>query len=195
MIDKSDHEFKLLFDAANRVLQAVILEQKSASSAIRALEHMDYEVRVKLANAMDKMTREIEASAQETAHKAADILSEHFEAADAAANEAKRRYDRSARYLGLKWVGCIGLLQILFLLLTWIVIGRAIPSKEELASRRASVEQLEHHASELRIQSNELMNKINVMQRKIFKLETKGANLERTPCRERSNDASVLSNK
>ncbi|MGE4408770.1 hypothetical protein, partial [Pseudomonas sp.] len=87
--------------------------------------------------------------ADETATKAAALLSEKFVQANKAADQAARQYKSAARMLGLKTFALLFAFLAAIGAIAWILVGPLLPSYAELTLRRSQIAEMETKAAEL----------------------------------------------
>ncbi|MFP3708530.1 hypothetical protein SB783_31410 [Paraburkholderia sp. SIMBA_009] len=180
----SEHEaaFQRLYDTANKILEATYNDEEAARKAINTLST----TRIQLERTINELARDvssrIDSSAEKTADKAARLLAEKFEQADAAAARARNRYESAGRKLTWKLLGGCAVLQLVLLAGAWLIVQQTLPSQTEVETRRQTIEQLSQQASELRVQVASLQRDASGMARKVKNLEQRGGRLEITNC-------------
>lgn len=145
----SDHDIRLFFDAADRLLQAAKEQGKTAEQATSALLQVtaDHERNVK--EVRDDVISAVTSMAGSTAQSSARLLAKHFRQADSAAEKAAERYERACRSLGWRnWVWFLTA-QLAFCAVTIGIIWTLIPPLDEIQARRTALAQAKEVADRI----------------------------------------------
>ncbi|WP_155628756.1 hypothetical protein [Burkholderia stagnalis] len=181
---RQEAAFQQLYDTANKILEATYNDEETARKAIEALSA----TRIRLERRVDELsvdiTKKVDSSVSKTANEAARLLTEKFKAADAAAEQARGRYESAGQRLTWKLLGWATALQCVLLVGAWLIVQRTLPSQNEIDGRRQVIEQLSQQASSLHMQIGSLQRDINGMATKVTNLERRGGRLELANCGE-----------
>ncbi|OWS75373.1 hypothetical protein CBW22_12090 [Pantoea sp. VS1] len=142
----SDHDIRLFFDAADRILQAAQQQGKTADRATSALLQVTaaHERHVKAVG--DDVISAVTSMAGSTAQESARLLAEHFREADRAAEKAAERYERASRSLGWRsWLWFLTA-QVAFCAVAIGFIMTLVPPLDEIQARRAALAQAKEEA-------------------------------------------------
>lgn len=137
----SDHDIRLFFDAADRLLQAAQLQGKTADRATSALLKVTAAHERHVRQVRDDVIGAVTSMAGSTAQESARLLADHFSEADRAAEKAAERYERACRSLGWRrWLWFLTA-QVAFCAVTIGLIMTLIPPLDEIQARRAALAQ------------------------------------------------------
>ncbi|MCQ4313710.1 hypothetical protein NAV33_17705 [Pseudomonas stutzeri] len=152
-----DEKIRAQAEVLTSLLSAGLNTQDEADKAVAALRKLQAEVVGQITSAR----KDLSLIADETATKAAALLSEKFVQANKAADQAARQYKSVARMLGLKTFAVLVVSLVAIGATAWLLVGPLLPSQAELAFRRAQIAEMETKAA---------------------KLERRGVNLEWSTC-------------
>lgn len=173
-----------LLDAAGKVLEATYEDEQRTHRAITELERLRTSVEQKISTLSRDTVVLIEGASDTTAKKAAELLQHKFLEADAAAERARARYVQAAQGLGWRLFGLAALMQLLLFVAGWLILGRTLPSEDDIADRRQTVQQLRHQTVDLQGQVADLDRQIKSRQRKVNDLDRRGARVDWTVCKD-----------
>ncbi|MFC4729599.1 hypothetical protein [Coralloluteibacterium thermophilus] len=135
----TEHDVQLFFDAAGKLLEAAKDDGLKSKLATQALMQFCHQLDGRLRSLEKDVVGIIEASAEMTASRAADLLREHFQQADAAAEQAAARYRHAADRLGVRmWAIFLGT-QIALAGVLIVLVLVLVPSLDEILQRRADL--------------------------------------------------------
>lgn len=142
----SEHDIRLFFDAADRLLQAAKQQGATAERATSALLQVTKTHERQMRDVRDDVIRAVTSMAESTALDSARLLAEHFREADRAADRAAERYERACRSLGWRnWLWFLGA-QVLLCTVATVLILRLVPSLDEIHARRTVLAQAKEAA-------------------------------------------------
>lgn len=144
-----DDQIQAQLDVVTKILAASEQSQETAKILIAALDKMRTQVEISLEALKNSVTSKINSSADTTATKTATLIQEKFIEADKQASLAAMRYERAAKWLGLKIIIILTSTIIAALGIAWIVIINYIPSLEEINLRRQELAAMEARALNL----------------------------------------------
>ena len=140
-----DEKIRAQAEVLTSLLSAGLHTQDEADKAVAALRKLQAEVVGQITSAR----KDLSLIADETATKAAALLSEKFVQANKAADQAARQYKSAARTLGLKTFAVLVVSLVAIGVTAWLLVGPLLPSQAELAFRRAQIAEMETKAAEL----------------------------------------------
>lgn len=137
----SEHDIRLFFDAADRILQAAQQQGKTAERATSGLVQSAAAHERQMRAVRDDVIGAVTSMAGSTAQESARLLADHFREADRAADAAAERYERASRSLGWRrWLWFLTA-QVAFCAVTIGIIWTLIPPLDEIQSRRTALAQ------------------------------------------------------
>lgn len=185
-LSQGTHEqtVEALLDAAGKVLEATYEDEQRSRQAITSLERLRTTVEEKVGTLSRDTVKLIEGSSEATATQAAKLLREKFVEADVAAEHARARYVRATHSLGWRLFGLAVLVQLLIFVGVWVIVARTLPSQDDIAARRQTLQELAQQISGQQSQAAELDRQIKAKQRKVNDLDRRGggARVEWTTC-------------
>ena len=138
----NEHDIRLFFDAADRLLMAAQQNGLQADRATAALTKVTAEHERQIKELRADVIEVIDRSADITAKESARLLSEHFHQADRAAEGAAARYERAAKLFSWRnFVFIITGQLVIFLIMAALIIT-LVPSLDEIRARQAELAQL-----------------------------------------------------
>jgi len=138
----SEHDIRLFFEAADRLLQAAQQQGKTADRATSTLIHSAASHEKQMREVRDDVISAVTAMADSTAQRSARLLADHFREADRAADEATNRYERACRSLGWRsWLWFLAAQGVLCSVVI-VLILTLVPSLDEIHERRSTLAQL-----------------------------------------------------
>lgn len=140
-----DEKIRAQAEVLTSLLSAGLHTQDEADKAVAALRKLQAEVVAQIISAR----KDLSLIADETATKAAALLSEKFVQANKAADQAARQYKSAARMLGLKTFAVLVVSLVAIGATAWLLVGPLLPSQAELAFRRAQIAEMKTKAAEL----------------------------------------------
>lgn len=140
-----DEKIRAQAEVLTSLLSAGLHTRDEADKAVAALRKLQAEVVGQITSAR----KDLSLIADETATKAAALLSEKFVQANKAADQAARQYKSAARMLGLKTFAVLVASLVAIGATTWLVVGPLLPSQAELAFRRAQIAEMKTEVAEL----------------------------------------------
>lgn len=145
----SDHDIRLFFDAADRILQAAQQQGKTADRATSALLQATTAHERHVREIRDDVISAVKSMAGSTAKGSARLLAEHFREADRAAEKASDRYERACRSLGWRnWIWFLTA-QVALCAVAIGLIMTLIPPLDEIQARRTALAQAKEVAERL----------------------------------------------
>lgn len=139
----SEHDIRLFFDAADRLLQAAQQQGKTADRATSALIHSAVAHEKQMREVRNEVISAVTAMAESTAQRSAQLLAEHFSEADRAADGATYRYERACRSLGWRsWLWFLAAQGVLCSVAIMLIV-MLVPSLDEIHERRLTLTQLQ----------------------------------------------------
>lgn len=100
-----DRNFELIFGAAQKILEAAEANQAASIKTAESLRVLEKSFGERLSKLEGNVTESIDSSVDRTSTKAAGLLREKFDEADAAAMRAARLYNASAKALDKRsWI-------------------------------------------------------------------------------------------
>ena len=139
----SEHDIRLFFEAADRLLQAAQQQGKTADRATSALIHSAVAHEKQMREVRNEVISAVTAMAESTAQRSAQLLAEHFSEADRAADGASDRYERACRTVGWRsWLWFLAAQGVLCSVAI-VLILTLIPSLDEIHDRRLTLMQLQ----------------------------------------------------
>lgn len=139
----SEHDIRLFFDAADRLLQAAKQQGTTAERATSALLQVTATHERQMRDVREEVISAVASMAGSTAQESARLLANHFREADRAAEKAADRYERACRSLGWRnWIWFLAA-QGGMCLVAAVLIMTLIPSLDEIHARRNTLTQLE----------------------------------------------------
>ncbi|AVI85091.1 MULTISPECIES: hypothetical protein [Pseudomonas syringae group] len=100
-----DRNFELIFGAAQKILEAAKANQDASIKTAESLRALEKGFEQRLSKLEGTVTESIDSSVDRTSTKAAKLLCEKFDEADAAAIRAARLYNASAKALDKRsWI-------------------------------------------------------------------------------------------
>lgn len=145
----SDHDIRLFFDAADRLLQAAKEQGKNAERATSGLVQSAAVHERQMRAVRDDVINAVTSMASSTAEESARLLADHFREADRAADAAAERYERASR--SLDWRRWLWFLTAQGVLCTVaiVLILKLVPSLDEIQARRSTLAQLQEQTEGL----------------------------------------------
>lgn len=141
-------QFQDLYDTAQKLLELSLTDEQSARDAIgnlnlavTALDRTREILEHKLGRISGSVVQTIEASAETTADKVANLLQKKFQDANTAATEAASRYNDAAKMLTWKLAAVALGAQVALFGGAWLLVQRTIPSVAEIESRKQTIAQ------------------------------------------------------
>lgn len=148
----SDHDIRLFFDAAEKLLSAAESDGEKARRVTAALSSFIDKADGRLRSLEISVSQRIRESAETTANRAAELLSVNFQQADEAAKKAAERYKESAENLNTRtWLYFSGVQLVLALFVLALVVV-LVPSLDEVRQRRAELSSLNEQTENSRLQ-------------------------------------------
>ena len=142
----SDHDIRLFFDAADRILQAAQQQGKTAEKATSVLLQSAAAHERQMREIRDDVIGAVTSMAGSTAQESARLLAHHFREANRAADGAANRYERASRSLGWKsWIWFLAAQGMLFATAI-VLILTLIPSLDEIHARRTELAEAKEEA-------------------------------------------------
>lgn len=140
-----DSKIRAQAEVLTSLLSAGLQTQDEADKAVAALKKLQTEVSGQISSAR----KDLALIAGETATKAAALLSEKFDQANLAADQAAKQYKSAGRMLGLKTFAVLFVSLTALCAIAWFLASPLLPSQAELAFRRAQIAEMEAKASRL----------------------------------------------
>lgn len=145
----SEHDIRLFFDAADRLLQAAKQQGITAERATSALLQATAVHERQMRDVRESVISAINETASATAHESARHLADHFRKADLAADNAATRYEKASRSLGWRnWLWFLAA-QLVLGIVAVVLIVTLIPSLDEIHARRTALAQAKDEADRL----------------------------------------------
>lgn len=145
----SEHDIRLFFDAADRLLQAALQQGETAEQATSALIQAAAVHKRQMRDVGESVISAIDAAASTTAQESARLLADHFREADRTADRAAERYKRACRSLGWKnWLWFVAA-QGALCTVAIVLIVTLIPSLDEIHARRTALAQAKEVAERI----------------------------------------------
>ena len=139
----SEHDIRLFFDAADRLLHAAEQQGKTADRATSALLRASAVHERQMRAVRDDVISAVTSMAGLTAQESARLLTDNFREADRAADRAAARYERASRSLGWRnWLWFLAAQGVLCTVAI-VLIVTLVPSLDEIHARRATLAQLQ----------------------------------------------------
>lgn len=138
----TDHDVQLFFDAAEKLREAAERDGEKAREATAALTFFVNKINTRLNKLEADISNNINNFAENTANRAAKILSIKFEDANSAAQKATIKYQEAAKNLNLRNWLYIFILQLLLAVIFITSIIFLVPSLDEIQHRRAELSTL-----------------------------------------------------
>lgn len=143
--DTYDEKIRAQAEVLTSLLSAGLHTQDEADKAVAALRKLQAEVVGQITSAR----KDLSLIADQTATKAAALLSEKFDQANKAADQAARQYKSAACMLGLKTFAALVVSLAAICATAWFLASPLLPSQAELAFRRAQIAEMKTEAAEL----------------------------------------------
>lgn len=140
-----DSKIRAQAEVLTLLLSAGLQTQDDADKAVAALKKLQTEVVGQISSAR----KDLALTASETATKAAALLSEKFDQANIAADQAAKQYKSAGRMLGLKTFAVLVVSLTAICAIAWFLVSPLLPSQAELGFRRAQIAEMEAKASTL----------------------------------------------
>ena len=140
-----DEKIRTQAEVLTSLLTAGMRTKDDADEAVAALRKLQTEVVEQITSARNDLSL----IADETATKAAALLSEKFNQANEAADKTARQYKSAGRMLGLKTFAVLVVSLLAICATAWLLAGPLLPSQAELAFRRTQIAEMETKAAEL----------------------------------------------
>lgn len=140
-----DEKIRGQAEVLTSLLAAGLQTKEDVEKAVVALRRFQLVVEGQITSAR----KDLSLIADETASKAAALLSEKFDQANKAADHAARQYKSAARMLGLKTFAVLVVSLVAIGAIVWLLAGPMLPSQAELAFRRTQIAEMETKAAEL----------------------------------------------
>ncbi|MBK0127425.1 hypothetical protein IAE30_27140 [Pantoea sp. S61] len=145
----SEHDIRLFFDAADRLLQAAKQQGSTAERATSALLKVTATHERQMRDVSEEVISAVTSIAGSTAQESARLLAGHFREADRAAEKAAERYERACRSLGWRnWLWFLAA-QGMICVTAITLIVRLVPSMDEIQARRSTLAQLQEQTEGL----------------------------------------------
>lgn len=148
---KFENQIQRYLTIVRQILESTIEDRKTVQEATRTLEALSKASEKHLTSLKADVSKSIDAVANRSAAKAAELLSEHFNEADKAALVVKERYEHAAKRLGWKMFGFAALCLLLAFGLMALAFIIMVPSYEEIDARRQEVRALEANLAGLKL--------------------------------------------
>ena len=148
---KFENQIQRYLTIVRQILESTIEDRKTVQEATRTLEALSKASEKHLTSLKADVSKSIDAVANRSAAKAAELLSEHFNEADKAALVVKERYEHAAKRLGWKMFGFAALCVLLAFGLMELAFIIMVPSYEEIDARRQEVRALEANLAGLKL--------------------------------------------
>lgn len=144
-----DDQIQIQLNVVNKILAASEQSQEAAQASISALDKLRTRVEISLDTLRQSVTDKIDSSAKDNAVETAKLLQKNFNQADEQAELAAMRYERAARWLGLKIFIILTGAILMILGIAWIILINYIPSRDEINTRRQELAAMEYRARDL----------------------------------------------
>ncbi|MHC2598964.1 hypothetical protein ACVLVH_004647 [Kluyvera sp. 1366] len=145
----SEHDIRLFFDAADRLLQAAKQQGKTAERATSGLLQSAATHERQMRAVRDDVIGAVTSMAGSTAQESARLLADHFREADRAADAAADRYERASRSLGWRsWLWFLAAQGVLCTVAI-VLILTLVPPLDEIQARRSTLAQLQEQTEGL----------------------------------------------
>lgn len=139
----SEHDIRLFFDAADRLLQAAKHQGTTAERATSALLKVTATHERQMRDVREEVITAVASMAGTTAQESARLLANHFREADRAAEKAADRYERACQSLGWRnWIWFLAAQGVMCLMAVVLIIT-LVPSMDEINARRNTLRQLQ----------------------------------------------------
>lgn len=140
----TDHEARLFFDVAGKLLEAMRQDRSNSLEATKALSGLYQQLGARLGSLEKQVVEKVDGAATKTATEAANLLQENFKQADVAARKAADLYREAAKGLAWqRWMYYVGA-QVVLVLLGALLITTLVPSLDEIRDRRQALTELNH---------------------------------------------------
>lgn len=138
----SEHDVKLIFATAGKLLSAAECDSEKARIATEALSSFIDKTDTRLRTLENNVNLSINNSAEITANRAAELLSVKFYQADKAAEKVARQYQEAAEKLKTRsWVYFLGAQFAIVAIVSFLAVI-LVPSLDEIQQRRAELSDL-----------------------------------------------------
>jgi len=140
-----DEKIRAQAEVLTSLLSAGLHTQDEADKAVAALRKLQAEVVGQITSAR----KDLSLIADQTATKASALLSEKFNLANKAADQAARQYKSAARMLGLKTFAVLVVSLAAICATAWFLASPLLPSQAELEFRRTQIAEMKIEAAKL----------------------------------------------